>query len=68
MAEWHVTPDYIVNNWTDELLELMLDKLLNRIGKERYVVKPELTDGRFVPDHILFNQLKGAIKVVKNGN
>ncbi|KKL47865.1 hypothetical protein LCGC14_2331230, partial [marine sediment metagenome] len=22
MAEWHVTPDYIVNNWTNELLDL----------------------------------------------
>ena len=30
MAEWHITPDYIVNNWTDELLNLMVEKLTAR--------------------------------------
>ena len=30
MSEWHVTPDYIVNNWSDELLALMTDKLVER--------------------------------------
>ena len=30
LSEWHITPDYIVNNWTDELLDLMLVKLAER--------------------------------------
>ena len=34
MAEGHVTPDYIVTNGTDELLELMVVKLGERTGKE----------------------------------
>ena len=34
MAEWQVTPDYIVNNWTDELLELMTEKLVERKLRE----------------------------------
>ena len=34
MTEWHITPDYIVNNWTDELFELMVDKLVERKKKE----------------------------------
>jgi len=34
MAEWHVTPDYIVNNWTEELLELMVKKLVERKHRE----------------------------------
>ncbi len=34
MVEWHVTPDYIVNNWTDELFDLMMEKLIERKGRE----------------------------------
>jgi len=39
MSEWHVTPDYIVNNWTDELLDLMLEKLVERKKRELDAVK-----------------------------
>ncbi len=35
MSEWHVTPDYIVNNWTDELLNLMVEKLVERKKQEQ---------------------------------
>ncbi len=35
MSEWHVTPDYIVNNWTDELFDLMVKKLVERKEQER---------------------------------
>ena len=34
MSEWHITPDYIVNNWTDELFSLMSEKLVNRKKRE----------------------------------
>jgi len=33
MVEWSITPDYIINNWTDELLYLMTVKLNERIKK-----------------------------------
>ena len=39
MSEWHVTPDYIVNNWTEELLDLMLKKLVERKRKEVNLIK-----------------------------
>ncbi|KKW30179.1 MAG: Phosphoribosylformylglycinamidine cyclo-ligase, partial [Candidatus Kaiserbacteria bacterium GW2011_GWC2_52_8b] len=37
MIEWHVTPDYIVANWTDELLELMAQNLTKRKERERAI-------------------------------
>ena len=40
MSEWHVTPDYIVNNWTDELLNLMVEKLVERKKQEQPESKP----------------------------
>ena len=39
MAEWHTTPDYIVNNWADELLELMGEKLAERKKRERWAIE-----------------------------
>ena len=32
LAEWGLPPDYIVNNWTEELLNLMTQKLAERKG------------------------------------
>ncbi len=70
MSEWYVTPDYIVNNWTDELLNLMIEKLIERR-------KRELGNGRqnalkttdsVVSDEALFAQLGKKIKVVKHGD
>ena len=34
LAEWHITPDHIINNWTDELLDLMVGKFLERKKRE----------------------------------
>jgi len=66
LSEWHVTPDYIVNNWTDELLGLMLEKLAERI-------KPKVplgdSGGHKVSDKMLFAHAGSLIKVVKkNGD
>ncbi len=41
MTEWHVTPDYIVSNWTDELFGLMVDKLVERKAKELKATQPQ---------------------------
>ena len=34
LAEWGTTPDYIVEHWTDEILDLMLHSLLARKRRE----------------------------------
>jgi len=62
LAEWHVTPDYIVNNWTEELLNLMVDKLVER--KQMYISKG--SSGK-VSDTELFARTGNVIKVVKKG-
>ncbi|MBU2249731.1 MAG: hypothetical protein KKD77_23495 [Gammaproteobacteria bacterium] len=74
MAEWHVTPDYITNNWTEELLELMVSKLVDRQkrqsgaiegAQEGHRVAPVQND-RVVKDTELFRILGRKLKVVKN--
>lgn len=57
MAEWHVTPDYIVKHWTDELLYLMTEKLMER--KER---KPTASEKPRVSEEMFFAQASGMIK------
>ncbi len=68
MTEWHLPPDYIVNNWTDELLDLMLGKLVERKAREVQARQPaSLGDpgGHKVPDSVLFARAGNLIKVVK---
>ena len=60
MAEWGVTPDYIENNWTDELLQLMLDKLIER--RTRSNTKTSVK----VSDKVLFSKASNMIKYVEN--
>ncbi len=60
MSEWHVTPEYIINNWTDELLDLMLEKLIER--KSQTSKEPESPK---VSDELLFAQANNLIKVDK---
>ena len=61
MAEWHITPDYIVNNWTEELLNLMIDKLTERKERERSPKPPEENDANLA-------RMGNMVKVVKHGN
>lgn len=61
MAEWHVTPDYILEHWTDELLELMVSKLSERKNRQSRGSAP----GHTVADHTLFSMLGNKIKLVK---
>ena len=62
MAEWHITPDYIVNNWTDELFNLMTEKLSERKERERRAMHN--TPQEDVPDKVLFSKASNLIKVV----
>ena len=72
MAEWHITPDYITNNWTDELFELMCDKLSKRKKREVETIKGRsstLSSGvERVSDTELFAKAGHLIKVVKDGD
>ena len=64
MAEWHLPPDYIINNWTDELLDLMTEKLAERKKRE---VQPVTNGGDpKVSDTTLFSRAGNLIKVVNN--
>ena len=67
MTEWHVTPDYIVNNWTDELLNLMVEKLLERKKREVQAMNDPSGAGHEpeVSDEVFFARAKNLIKVVK---
>lgn len=69
MAEWHLPPDYILDNWTDELLDLMVEKLVGRKEREAQEVKPTSlpgdSGGAKVPDSVLFARAGNLIKVVK---
>jgi len=67
MAEWHVTPDYIVNNWTNELLDLMVKKLNERWERQSQAIKhpEELEKEREFVEQPFFGNTD-FIKVVKN--
>ena len=65
MVEWGVTPDYIVNNWDEDMLDLMIDRLNQRKQREQ-----EAMQGRgrnlgktMVSDTELFAQLGQSIKI-----
>lgn len=61
MSEWHVTPDYIVSHWTDELLDLMVRKLTERKMREASPVPEEKAT---VPVDVLAATSGGMVKVV----
>ena len=41
MCDWHVTPDYIVNNWSEELFSLMVKKRNERLKSQQAASKGE---------------------------
>ena len=70
MVEWHITPDFVVANWTEELLELMIEKLIERKERETAAIQGHRTSGRIadggdqiVSDKVLFAQLGSKLKV-----
>ena len=60
MAVWGVTPDYITNNWTHELFDLMIIKLHERVKRESPRPKSDAIE---VPANVMFEDL--GIKVRK---
>ena len=65
MSEWHVTPDYIENHWTDEELNLMIESLVKRKEREKEVISGNGSDKQIVSDKELFRQLGNKVKVTK---
>lgn len=66
MAEWHLPPDYIINNWTDELLDLMTQKLVERKERESNAMKENQTPkDHSVSIEALAAKSRGMIKVDK---
>ena len=61
LSEWHTTPDYIINNWSSELLEVMIDKLAERKEKLNTALSGKSPD-RVVSDEVLFRQAGKKIK------
>jgi len=61
LAEWHLPPDYILSNWTDEVLVLMTDKLIERKEREAkaFSGKPS---SRAVSDGQLFSEMGVKVK------
>ena len=67
MAEWHVTPDYVVANWTDELLQLMLEKLIERKDKQAKAIEEvrgrHISGGQEIEDTTLFKMMGDNVEV-----
>ena len=59
-------PGYIIENWTDELLTLMCDKLSERKRREMEAVQNPRN--KTVSDRELFACGSNMIKVVEGGN
>lgn len=61
LAAWGLDPDYILDHWTDELLDLMIDNLINRLKPEG--TKPPLSpDTEEVPAEELFARMGIKVK------
>ena len=67
MTEWHVPPDYIMSHWTEELLVLMIDKLVERKKRETEVIQGRSYSGRVVSDEQFFREA-GIKRTVNRGN
>ena len=66
LAEWHLTPEWVLDNWTNEELTLMVEKLAQRKQRELEAIKGKSKgEVNRVSDQELFAQTGGIIKVMK---
>jgi hypothetical protein len=61
LAEWHLPPDYILNNWTDEMLTLMIEKLVERKQREAAAIEGR-SPGNLVSDDQFFKEVGIRVK------
>ena len=67
MAEWHVPPDHIAENWSDELFALMVAKLADRRERERKAIeRPEQKEQNFVSSAELIERMGNNVEVINN--
>ena len=65
MFEWHTTPDYIVTNWTDELFELMVVKMVERKNRETDAMN-KTSGKRVTSDGSGLKRMGNMVKVIDN--
>lgn len=64
MTEWHITPPEIMNEWTDELLNLMIRKHVERLNPDTKPLDPDQT-----LHHLrLLNAALGGTETIKRGD
>lgn len=68
MTEWHIDPVYITENWTEEMLGVMVDKLVERKQRELNTLAGKHQGSEYVSPETLAQVSRGSIKVVKRGN
>ena len=67
LVDWHLTPEYINENWTEELIGLMLTarwERIQRYNKPVTYMPGNVNDGRYKPEHhkdatTLFGKMAG---------
>jgi len=67
MTEWHLPPDYILDNWTDEQFNLMIEKLIERKQREADAIEDARKGRHHVSAESLAATSRGMIEV-KHGN
>jgi hypothetical protein len=68
LSEWGLTPEWIFDNWTDEELTLMLDKLVARKLELAKAYQGKSTEPEKISDTEMFSRLGNKIKKVKHGD
>lgn len=67
--EWRLPPDYIINNWTEELLNLMIEKMIQRKKRESEAISEAVKAKTAEPTSHLVSDTElfalAGIKVVK---
>ena len=65
MVEWRLTPEWILDNWTNEEFTLMVEKLAARKQREAEASKGDSKERAVtVSDKELFSRAGNKIKVV----
>jgi hypothetical protein len=68
LSEWGLTPEWIFDNWTDEELTLMLDKLVARKLELAKAYQGKSIEPEKISDTEMFARLGNKIKKVKHGD
>ncbi|MDD2666897.1 MAG: hypothetical protein PHQ37_07960, partial [Methanocellales archaeon] len=64
LTEWHIDPVYIDANWTDEMLQVMLDKLVARKKRINDAISGNQGDD-IVSEETLLAQMGNKVQVTK---